>query len=144
MKKTFITILLIIAIIVSIIVIKYLDYKDEISQIKEYNLQFENYLEKDIFGTEIASIINKAVDINEQNVIKKNENGKYIQNDDSINIEIKITDLEEDTIYAMETLYNGGMAEFVQYYNSIYFKSSDVKYNNNGKICYILFEQVTN
>lgn len=144
MKKSLITILVIVGIIVTLLLIKYINYKEKISQIKEYNVQFEQYLDKELYGTEIATIINKAVDINEQKVVKKNENGKYIQNNiDSVNIEIKINDLEEEKVYNMETLYNGGMQQFVQYYNNIKFKSSKVEYNSEKKICYILFEQIT-
>ena len=144
MKKTLITILVIVAIIVTLLLIKYIKYKEKVTQIKEYNIQFEQYLDKELYGTEIATIINKAVDINEQNVIKKNQNGRYIQNNiDSINIEVKINDLEEEKVYNMETLYNGGMQQFVQYYNNIKFKSSKVEYNSEKKVCYILFEQIT-
>ena len=60
-----------------------------------------------------------------------------------MNIEVKINDLEEEKIYNMETLYNGGMQQFVQYYNNIKFKSSKVEYNSEKKISYILFEQIT-
>ena len=130
MKKTFITILVIVGIIVALFIIKYIRYQEKVAQIKEYNVQFEQYLDKELYGTEIATVINKAVDINEQKVVKKNENGKYIQNNtDSVNIEVKINDLEEEKIYNMETLYNGGMQQFVQYYNNIKFKSSKVEYS---------------
>ena len=144
MKKTFITILVIVGIIVALFIIKYIRYQEKVAQIKEYNVQFEQYLDKELYGTEIATVINKAVDINEQKVVKKNENGKYIQNNtDSVNIEVKINDLEEEKIYNMETLYNGGMQQFVQYYNNIKFKSSKVEYNSEKNISYILFEQIT-
>ena len=144
MKKTFITILVIVGIIVALFIIKYIRYQEKVAQIKEYNVQFEQYLDKELYGTEIATVINKAVVINEQKVVKKNENGKYIQNNtDSVNIEVKINDLEEEKIYNMETLYNGGMQQFVQYYNNIKFKSSKVEYNSEKKISYILFEQIT-
>ena len=142
--KKIIYILIIVIIIIAIILSKYSSYKKKYSQIQEYNLQYEKYLDKEIYGTDIATIINKAVDNNEKNYIEKDENGKYIQNDvNSVNIEIKIIDLEEEKIYSMETLYNGGMAQFVQYYSTILFKSAEVKYNSAGKICYILFEQIT-
>ena len=142
--KKIIYILIIVMIIIAIILVKYSSYKEKYSEIKEYNLQYEKYLGKEIYGTDITTLINKAVDNNEKNFIQKDENGKYIQNDtNSVNIEVKIIDLEEEKIYSMETLYNGGMTQFVQYYNAILFKSADVKYNSTGRICYILFEQVS-
>ena len=77
--------------------------------------------------------------------IKKDENGRYIQNNiNSINIEVKITEFNEEQIYAMETLYDGGMSNFVKYYGQIKFKCSKVEYNDNKKIKYIMLEQVLN
>lgn len=144
MKRTFIIVIVCVIIIISFVFIKFINYKQKVTEIQEYNAQFEKYLDKEILGTDIASIINKAVDIDENQNIKKGQDGKYIQNgSDSINIEVKINDLKENTIYTMENLYNGGMTEFVQYYNNIKFKSSKVEYNNLGKISYILFEQIS-
>jgi hypothetical protein len=143
MKKTLIIIIAIFIVILSILLSKYYDLREEQNVVKEFNLKYEQYLDKEIYGTDIATIINKAVDDNENSFIEKDENGKYIQNDtSSVNIEIKIHDLEEDTIYTMETLYNGGMAEFVQYYNTVLFKCSSVEYNSAGQISYMLYEQI--
>ena len=44
----------------------------------------------------------------------------------------------------METLYNGGIVTFVQYYNSIQFECTKIGYNSLGKVNYMLFEQKTN
>ena len=44
----------------------------------------------------------------------------------------------------METLYDGGMLNFVDYYNSIYFECTKIEYNKLGKVSYLLFEQKTN
>ena len=44
----------------------------------------------------------------------------------------------------METIYNGGMVAFVQYYNSIYFECKKIEYNKLGKVSYVLFEQKLN
>ena len=146
MKKTLLGLFVIFVIIIGIVLSKYYEYKQENMKIKEFNLIYEEYLDKEIRGTDIITIINKAVDNNEKNEIQKDENNKYIKNDiNSINIEIKMNDLEEEQVVDMETFYfaKGGMTKFAQYYNSIYFKSADVKYNKEGKICYILFEQIS-
>ena len=144
MKKIVIIIITIVIIAVVIFLSKYYNYKAEKSEIDTFNSQYEKYLDREIYGSELASVINKAVDDNEKAGIKKDENGKYIQNDEnSVNIEVKIIDLEEDTIFTMETLYGGGMEQFVQYYGMIKFKCTDVKYNSLGYISYMLFEQIT-
>lgn len=121
MKKTLIFIICIVIVILSIVYVKYINYKAYQASIKENNLEYEVYLNKEVYGTELTTVVNKAVDNNEKNSVPKDENGFYIENDlNSIKVEIKIID--NDTIYNMETLYNGGMENFVQYYNSIKFE----------------------
>ena len=143
MKKLIVIILCLVGVVLSVFAVKYMNYKSEIAQIKEENLEFEAYLNKQILGTELTTFINKAIDNNERFNVLKDEQGFYIKNDiNSIEIEIKITD--DDTIYKMETLYNGGIVDFVQYYNSIYFECTKIEYNNLGKVCYLLFEQKSN
>ena len=145
MKKTVISIICIVIAISSIIIAKLYEYKDYYIEIKKYNTKYEKYINNDIRGRDIASVINLAVDNNENERIKKDENGKYIQNNEnSMNIEIKITEFENEQIYTMETLYNGGIEQFVKYYGQIPFKASKVEYNENKKIKYILFEQILN
>lgn len=145
MKKTIIYIFSIVLIICVIISSKLFMSKDYMVKIKEFNIKYEKYTKNEIVGTEVASIINQAVDDNEFEGIKKDEKGKYIQNNqNSINIEVMITEFEEEQIYSMETLYNGGMSQFVKYYGQIRFKASKIEYNENKKIKYILFEQIIN
>ncbi len=143
MKKLIVIILCLVFIVLSVFAVKYMNYRSEIAKIKEENLEYETYLNKQILGTELTTFINKAVDNNERFNISKDEQGFYIKNDiNSIEIEIKITD--NNTIYKMETLYNGGIVDFVQYYNSIYFECTKIEYNTLGKVCYVLFEQKSN
>ena len=143
MKKIMIFIFCIVIVFLAIFSVKFINYKSEQSKIKEENLEYETYLNKQILGTELTTFINRATDYNEKNKVKKDENGFYIQNDtNSIEIEIKITDNE--TLYKMETLYSGGMISFVQYYNSIYFECTKIEYNKSGKVSYLLFEQKSN
>ena len=140
MKKLILLIICFVIIATSIFGVKYINYRSEKNKIKQENLQFEACLNKKILGTELTSFINKAIDNNEKNNVLKDEKGFYIQNDtNSIEIEIKITD--NDTVYKMETLYNGGMENFVQYYNSIDFECTKIEYNKIEKVCYVLFEQ---
>ena len=143
MKRIMIFIFCIVIVFLAIFSVKFINYKSEQSKIKEENLEYETYLNKQILGTELTTFINRATDYNEKNKVKKDENGFYIQNDtNSIEIEIKITDNE--TLYKMETLYSGGMISFVQYYNSIYFECTKIEYNKLGKVSYLLFEQKSN
>lgn len=142
MKKIAIFFLIVMIIIVGISYL-YLNYKANYYTAKRENQQFESYDGQEIYGSEIATIINKAVDNNQTNEIPKDDKGKYINNDNnSIQIEIKM--LDNDKTYAMETLYSGGMDKFVQYYNEIKFKCTKLEYHKTtNKVKYMLFEQIT-
>ena len=142
MKKTIIFILCVIIVILSIFGTKYLNYRDEQSKIKQENLEYETYQNKDVSGRDLTTAINRAVDNNDRNNVSKDENGFYIANDsNSIEIEIKISD--NDTTYKMETLYNGGMPTFIQYYGDISFECTKIDYNKNGRVSFMIFEQKT-
>lgn len=142
MKKTIIFILCAVMVIISVFWMKYIDYKSELNLIKEDNKEFEMYLNKQISGRDLTTAINRAVNNNETNQVSKDGQGLYIKNDtNSIKIEIKIIDNE--TTYQMESLYNGGMTNFLQYYGDISFECNKINYNSKGKVCYLCFEQKT-
>ena len=143
MKKTIVFIISTVMIICVIAASKFYELRDSKLQIDEFNLKYEKYLDKEITGREVTTIINQAIDDNEKNYIQKDKNGKYIQDDEkSINIEVKITEFKEEQIYEMEKLYNGGMDEFVKYYGEINFKCTNIEYNSKGRVKYMLFEQI--
>lgn len=140
MKKILIYIICIVLIILSVIGTKYLNFKEQKSLIQKYNLEYEVYLNQDVTGRELTTAINRAVNNNEKNLVQKDEKGFYIDDDNnSVKIEIKI--LDNDTTYQMETLYNGGMENFIQYYGDINFNCSKIDYNSKGKVSHIIFEQ---
>lgn len=143
MNRTFIIIISVVLIICVMLLSFFYTNKQKYNEQQKFNTRYEKYLHDEISGTNIATIINQAVDDNEKAMIKKDENNKYIQNDsNSVNIEIKITEFAEEEIYTMERLYNGGMNEFVKYYGQIKFKCDKIEYNSKGQVKYMLFEQV--
>lgn len=120
----------------------YLNYKIKYNEAKKLNMDYEYYYEKEISGIELASIMNKAIDSNEQNEVQKDEKGLYIKNNEnSINIELYITDNE--TTYKMEKIYNNGVDKFVQNYGNVKFKCVQIDYHNNKKVSKLLFKQIT-
>ena len=144
MKKTLIIIAIIFIVIIAILLGNYSNVEKLQEELTEFNLDYEQYIGEEIYGTDIATIINNAVNNNEQENIEKDEEGYYIQNDaNSVEIEIKIIDLEEETIFKMETFYNGGIEQFVQYYGTILFKAEKIEYNSAGRVSYMLFEQIS-
>ena len=64
MKKIAIFIIIVIAII-SGIFYTYLNFKANYNITKKLNSEFEKYLNEEIYGKDLATVINKAVDCNE-------------------------------------------------------------------------------
>ena len=142
MKKMMLILFAIVVIAVAIIAVKYYSYKIEYNSILQENAEFEEYKDKEIYGIELGTLINKTIDKNIKNKIENDENEVFIPNEEnSIQIEIYMQDNEQT--YKMETFYNSGMQQFIQYYGNIQFKCSKIEYHKNtGKIKYLLFEQI--
>ena len=142
MKKIIILISIVI-IGLAIISINYMNYTNQHNEVLKYNLEFEKNYQKEIYGIDLTTIINKVINNNEKNKVEKGQDKKYINNHtNSINIEIKITDTNQ--VYTMETLYNRGMEQFVQHYGDIQFKCSKIEYHKKtGKVSYLYFEQIS-
>ena len=141
--KKFVIFLIIIIIIVCGISYIFLNYKANYNISKKSNLEFENYLNEEVYGTDLSTVINRAVDNNEKNEVEKNNKGIYLNNNKtSISIEVKMID--NDSIYQMETFYKSGMQNFMNYYSNIKFKCTNIKYHESTKkVKYMLFEQIT-
>ena len=142
MKKLAVFFIIIIAIICSISYL-YLNYVANYKTAKKENMKFEVYIDKEIKGSELTTVINKAIDNNEQNEITKDDKGKYIDNGkNSINIDVKFID--DDVIYNIEKIYQAKMEQFLYFYRDITFKCSEVQYHSiTGKVKYMKFEQLT-
>lgn len=142
MKKTLFIFTTVFLCIIAVLFAMLKNAQIEQQNILKDNLIYEQYLNKPIYGTDIATLINKAVDNNEKNKIEKDENGMYMENDsNSIKIEIYIS--INNITYSMETIYMHGTEQFVQNFNSILFESSEIKYHTKtGKIAKILFKQI--
>lgn len=141
MKKIFI-ILAIIIIIVCIIAVRYYSYKVDYNMILEENAEYEQYKDKEIYGIDLGTLINKTVDKNTKNEIEKDENGNFIPND-SNSIEMDIYIKDNETTYKMEVFYNNDTAKFIQYYGNVKFKCSKIEYHEKtGRVKYLLFEQL--
>ena len=142
MKKIAIFLLIIIG-IVSTISYLYLNSINNQRIAQKENIKFEIYKDEEITGAEVTTLINKAINSNQQNEVEKDKKGRYIDNEtNSINIDIKFID--DDVTYNIEKIYNNGMDKFLTYYRDIKFKCVDVQYHDKTqKIKYMLFEQIT-
>lgn len=142
MKKLLIILLILFMIIIFSIYALFLNNKAQINRIKNYNSEYETYLDKTIYGTELATLINKVVNVNEKNKIEKDEKNHYIENEEN-SIKIEITMLLTEKTYPMEEIYNADTAEFVKYFNLENFKCTKIEYHKEtGKVSKMLFEQI--
>lgn len=144
MKKVFIC-LLIALIVITIIVVLYISNNNRtLYEIKQANQEYELYLNKTVFGTEVTTIINKAINGNEKNGIPKDEKGFYIENDtNSIKVELIMLNEDKKETYQMETLQKAGITGFIKNFNLIDFKCTKIEYHEKTKlISKIVFEQL--
>lgn len=142
MRNTFIIILSILIFALCYTISLYVNSKDSIKQIKIENQEYEQYLGKTLYGTDVATVINKVVDQNEKNKIQKDDKGYYIENDtNSIKVDIKMITIEKT--FQMEQFYNNDITEFVENFNIVNFKCSEIQYHKKtGKVSRIIFEQL--
>ena len=69
--KKFVVFLIFVILIVCGISYSYIINKANYNTVKRENQQFKDYYEKEVYGADIATIINKAVDSNTKNNINK-------------------------------------------------------------------------
>ena len=142
MKKTVIAIAIPIIVIVFSVCGLLITKSANIKNIKRFNTHYEYYLGKTVYGTEVATIINKIVNENEKNNIPKDENGQYIENDvNSIKLDIKMN--TNGKTYPMEVIYNNDITKFVQNFNLVSFKCNKIEYHkSSGYVSKIYFEEI--
>lgn len=141
MEKTLLIILAIFLIITCIIAGQLINKKNEEQDLKIYNQNFEKYLNKEIQGTDLASLINEAVNENEKNNVQKTKNGSYIDNgENSIKIDINMITIKDT--FEMEAFHSSKIQEFVKNFNTVKFKCTDILYHSNGKVAKLIFEEL--
>lgn len=140
MKKLLIILFSIVICVVVYISYNYRMYTYDKKQINLYNSEFEKFCDKEITGTELATVINMAIDSNEKMKVQKDEKEEYISDDENaIKIEVYFEDVKQT--YSMETINKVGVEDFVNGFNTEIFKSTKKEYSKNNKLKYILFEQ---
>lgn len=142
MKKTVLIIAIPIVIILFSICGLFITQKATIKNIKKDNSQYEYYIDKSIYGTELVTLINKVINENEVNKVKKDEKGFFIENNEnSIKINVKMN--TNGKTYQMETFYNNDITKFVENFNLVKFKCTKIEYHkNSGRISKLYFEEI--
>lgn len=142
MKKYVLIIITIVLIIVAIIAYKVYDYKVNQNNMANNNKTYNSFYEKEVLGTDVATLINKAIDNNNKNSVEKSDEGVYINNNNnSINIDIKFKDLDKPI--SMERIDELDSIKFVQNFGGFSFKCTKIEYHEKtGNVKYMYFEQV--
>lgn len=141
MKKNLLFIIAIFFIIMCALYITLKNVQAKARNLQKKNNEYETYLNKEIYGIDLASLINKIVDHNEKNKIEKNEKGYYVENNEnSIKLEINMVTVKKT--YQMEDFYNNDITRFIQNFNQIKFKCIYIDYNSLGKVNKLVFEEI--
>lgn len=141
MKKTIIILICIFLAIIISIYTYYQGKQNEVAVINRFNYQYEQYFDKEIYGAEVATLINKAIDNNEKYDIVKNKN-RYVE-DEKYCLKILIKFKDVDTLYEMESINDAGVEGFIKNFNSSTFKIIDYKYNKEtNRIGKIVIEEI--
>ena len=121
----------------------YFTYQKNRKEFENFNKEYEAYYEKEISGTDLATVINKVTDNNKKNQIAKDEKGNYLENEsDSIKLDIYIS--QNDTKYPVEQIYALGTQRFVESFGTAKFKCTKIEYHDKSKrVKYLLFEQTS-
>ena len=140
MKKSILIIITIFFVIMCGLFIFLRNIQAEERALKKENSQYEVYLNQEIYGTDLATLINKIINHNEKNNVQKNKNGYYIEDENSITLQVNMKTVEKT--YKMEQFYNNDITMFVKNFNQIEFKCIDIEYKQNGKINSLTFEEI--
>lgn len=142
MKKT---LFILISMLIILLSITFIFIKNNINAEKDvanFNAYYENYLDKTIFGSEVATLISKAIDNNEKYNIEKSENGLYIS-DNKYSIEIYINIIGSPKTYEMETINKVGISQFISNFNVMTFTCTKINYHEQTKrVSEIYIEEV--
>lgn len=142
MKKSFIIIIIIFIVIMSVLTIILKDIEQSEKIVKRDNYKYEQYLGKKIYGTDVTSVINWAIDNNEKHEIPKDEKGMYI-NDNKYCIKVELNMITVEKTFQMEQLYSAGMTEFVKLFNVLVFECTSIEYHEKtGRVSKIVFTQL--
>lgn len=142
MKKTLIYILLAFFIIILALTGFLINAKKINNEAKKYNAEYEFYLNKEIFGTDVATLINKAEENNKKYNIPKDAEDNFI-NENKYYIEIELKMITIDKNFSGQAIKKAGLSEFIKNFNLITFKCTKIEYHKEtGRVYKIILEQL--
>lgn len=142
MKKNVILISTIFLIIAIVIGNNIYTKKHKMAQASLENKTYSSFYNQQVLGTDVISVMNKAIDSNKKNSVEKDNKGMYIDNNkNSIKIDIKFKELEQ--VISMERIEEVGMKDFLKNYGALNFKCTKIEYHSKtNNVRYMYFEQI--
>jgi len=148
MKKSIIFILLLFTIIIVVIVINISNNKMKTAEVANFNKQFEKYKDETLYGADILTIINKAIDNNEEYKVPRNEKGNY-NSDNIYAVKVELILLTKDdegnikeVTHPMEALEKAGLDGFISSFSLTAFKCEKLEYNKARRVSKIIVKQI--
>ena len=140
MKRLILAVFSVFIIVLSLVFMNIKTIEKNKAEAQKFNSVYEEYNKENLNGLDITTVINKAINNNEKYGIDKDENEIYI-NDDEYCIKIYIKMIIDEQTYPMERLVTVGMDSFIEYFGSVEFKCTDIKYHSkNGRVSEMTFE----
>lgn len=142
MKKSIIIIITITLVIIAAVTYSVYSNKTSKTEADKINTTYKSFYNQEVLGSDVISLINKTIDYNETNNIKKDNSGNYIENDtNSIKIDVKFSELNK--VISMETINTQGINQFAKNFGAFSFKCTKIEYHEKTNIVkYLYFEQV--
>lgn len=145
MKKRFFTILLVLTMLTLIASYFVYSYRSSKIESQKINDEYSSYYNKQMLGTELISIINRTIDINQKNEIDRDNNNYYIDNgENSIKVYVNFIYKNDIKTITMEDIEKSGTEEFVKRYSTASFKCTNVEYHDKSKnVKSITFDEIS-
>ena len=144
MKKSFFIVLF--ALLFITLIATYTVYqfrKNEIEK-QKVNSQYDVYLDKTIPGTDLISLINKTIDINQKNGVERDSNKRYINNNENlIQIYVEFIYKKETKTLQIEDIEKGGTETFIKNYSIVNLKCTNIEYyQTTNKVKSLTFSEI--
>lgn len=143
MKKLLI-IVLVLVIATAAVIYEVLVYRTKLEESQKLNQEYAAYVNINFLGTQLISVINKTIDINEKNMVQKDEKENYIENGtNSIKIYIQFIYKEKVKTVPMEDIATNGTEAFIKRYSTAVFKCSKIEYHEQThNVKSLTFEEI--
>ena len=147
MKKIILFFVCVVIIVLVVFMNWFMTNKNSLQEVKNFNNNFLSYIENEngerlkISGIDLTTLMNKAIDNNEQIGLEKQKDGAYVlNNEDSLEILVQVQ--PDGNYYLMEAFIVSGMRNFTLLYGQNEFKCEKIEYHENGKISKMIFSFV--